>query len=129
MSPNSKIVLLVDDNAVIRKALRSMFESAGFVCFESEDGPQALEEAKELRPDLILLDFSMPRMNGLEAAPLLKKMLPQTPIVMFTMFATDAFTKVALAAGVTEVVSKERANNLVAKVKSILSLKSRSARP
>jgi len=123
MTADSRTVLLVDDNAVVRKALRSMFESAGFVCFESEDGPHALEEAKDLQPDLILLDFSMPLMNGLEAAPLLKKMLPLTPIVMFTMFATDALTKVALAAGVTEVVSKERASNLIAKVESILSPK------
>lgn len=129
MRANSKTVLLVDDNAVVRKALRSMFEGAGFLCFESEDGPHALQEAKELQPDLILLDFSMPRMNGLEATPLLKEMLPQTPIIMFTMFATEAFTKVALAAGVTKVVPKERASNLIATVESVLSPKPREDHP
>src|SRR5437868_7899228 len=110
MSPESNSVLLIDDNATVRIALRSMFEGVGFVCFECEDAPQALRRAKQLQPDLILLDFSMPRMNGIEAAPLLKKLLPQTPIVMFMMFATETFTQVALAAGVTEVVSKERGN-------------------
>jgi CheY-like chemotaxis protein len=120
MSPESNSVLLIDDNATVRIALRSMFEGAGFVCFECEDAPQALRRAKQLQPDLILLDFSMPRMNGIEAAPLLKKLLPQTPIVMFTMFATETFTQVALAAGVTEVVSKERGNLIMARVQSIL---------
>src|ERR1700757_2185645 len=102
-------VLLVDDNRVIRQLLRGMFEAIGYVCSESENGRQAVDEVGQCKPDLIVLDYSMPVMNGLEAAPLLKKILPHTPIIMFTMFANHIFATQALAAGVTAVVSKDQA--------------------
>jgi CheY-like chemotaxis protein len=114
-------VLLVDDNRKIRQLLRRMFEAMGCVCSESENGQDAVEEAGQRKPDLIVLDYSMPVMNGLEAAPLLKKMLPQTPIIMFTMFANERFAKEALAAGVTAVFSKDQAGtHLMPKVASLL---------
>lgn len=77
-------------------------------------------EAGRCRPDLIVLDYSMPVMNGLEAAPLLRKVLPLTPIIMFTMFANEVFATQAIAAGVTAVVSKEQATHLVPKAESLL---------
>ncbi|HTS09949.1 MAG TPA: response regulator transcription factor [Candidatus Eisenbacteria bacterium] len=114
-------ILLVDDNRVIRQVLRGMFEAIGFVCSESEDGEHAVAEAGRLKPDLIVLDYSMPVMNGLEAAPLLRKVLPHTPIIMFTMFANDVFATQAIAPGVTAVVSKEQAaTHLLPKAESLL---------
>ena len=114
-------ILLVDDNRAIRKVLRRMFEAVGFLCSESEDGQQAVAEAGRLKPDLIVLDYSMPVMNGLEAAPLLRKILPHTPIIMFTMFANKVFSKQALAAGVTAVVPKDQAaTHLLPKAESLL---------
>jgi CheY-like chemotaxis protein len=114
-------ILLVDDNQIIRQVLRGMFEAIGFVCSESEDGEQAVAEAGRLKPDLIVLDYSMPVMNGLEAAPLLRKLLPQTPVIMFTMFANDVFATQAIAAGVTAVVSKEQAaTHLLPKAEALL---------
>jgi DNA-binding NarL/FixJ family response regulator len=63
----------------------------------------------------------MPVMNGLEAAPLLKRLLPQTPILMFTMFANEIFAKEAIAAGVTAVFSKDQAGtHLIPKAVSLL---------
>jgi CheY-like chemotaxis protein len=83
---------------VIRHALRGMFEAVGCVCSESENGQDGLVEALRFQPDLIVLDYSMPVMNGLEAAPLLRKVLPRTSIIMFTMFANDVFATQAVAA-------------------------------
>jgi CheY-like chemotaxis protein len=114
-------VLLVDDNRRIREILRGMFEAMGCVCSESENGQEAVAEAGHQKPDLIVLDYSMPVMNGLEAAPLLKRLLPQTPILMFTMFANEIFAKEAIAAGVTAVFSKDQAGtHLIPKAVSLL---------
>jgi DNA-binding NarL/FixJ family response regulator len=78
-------------------------------------------EAGRLMPDLIGLDYSMPVMNGLEAARLLTKILPQTQIIMFTMFANEVFAKEALAAGVTAVFSRDQAGtHLISKAESLL---------
>ena len=114
-------ILLVDDNRVIRQVLRGMFEAIGCVCSESGNGEASIAEAERFQPDLIVLDYSMPVMNGLEAAPLLRKILPHTPIIMFTMFANHIFATQALAAGVTAVVSKDQAaTHLLPKAESLL---------
>lgn len=82
-----KRILIVDDLPELRKLIRAFLEEElGFhVCGEAIDGFDAIEKAKDLKPDLIVLDLSMPRMNGIEAAPRLKKILPNTPIIIFTM--------------------------------------------
>jgi two-component system, chemotaxis family, chemotaxis protein CheY len=79
MPPN---ILVVDDNASIRYLIRSLLENTGYaVCGEAEDGADAIEKAKQLKPDLICLDLSMPRMNGAEAASVLKRLMPAVPII------------------------------------------------
>jgi DNA-binding NarL/FixJ family response regulator len=102
-----KCILIVDDHEYIRKSVRSFLESqAGYeVCGEAVDGYDAIEKAQELKPDLIILDMSMPRMGGVEAAPILKKLLPQTPIVLFTSHGSlSGFD--AQAVGIDVVVAK-----------------------
>jgi chemotaxis response regulator CheB len=82
----AKAVLVVDDNPAIRRVLCELFQSqADFqVCGEAENGKEATEKAPELHPDLIVLDLSMPVMNGLDAARVLKRLMPRVPLVMFS---------------------------------------------
>jgi len=120
-------VLLVDDSVVVRRAIRKSFESAGvLVCGEAENGAQALEQAQILKPDLVVMDLAMPIMNGLQAAPRLRQLLPAVPIILFTLHST-ALAQQASACGITEIISKgEPLTRLVSCVKSLL-LKARTA--
>ena len=104
-----KCILIVDDHEHIRKLVRAFLESeAGFeVCGEAVDGYDAIEKAQALKPDLILLDLSMPRMDGIKAAQRLKKMLPQTPIILFTSHQGALRSFDARAVGIDAVVAKE----------------------
>jgi DNA-binding NarL/FixJ family response regulator len=118
-----KNVLIVDDHAHIRRATRAIFESEPefAVCGEAVNGKDAIEKARELRPDLIVLDFSMPVMNGLEAARLLKKILPGVHVIMLTAHENAFSDLVARAAGVSAVISKENSMKLVTQARMLLS--------
>ncbi len=101
-------ILIVDDSSLIRSSLRSWLgrNSDWEVCGEAENGQIAVEKVEELRPDIVILDFQMPVMNGLEAAQRISAQAPQTAIVMVTMHASGALLKAALQAGVVDVVPK-----------------------
>ena len=103
-----KCILIVDDNVSIRHLLRATFEdiSGWKVCGEGETGREAIEKARELKPDLIVLDLSMPMMNGLEAAPVLRRMLPTVPIILFTLHDNKTLQREAFSLGVSAMVSK-----------------------
>jgi two-component system, chemotaxis family, chemotaxis protein CheY len=102
-----KNILVVDDNASIRFLIRSLLENTGYaVCGEAEDGADAIEKAKQLKPDLICLDLSMPRMNGAEAASVLKRLMPAVPIILFTMHEDSLGQSLARAVGVDKVLGK-----------------------
>jgi two-component system response regulator NreC len=118
--PNS--ILIVDDSTVIRRALRLLFESkSGWeVCGEAVDGKDGIEKAQRLRPDVIVLDMSMPEMDGIAVARVLKAKMPTLPIVMFTNFAEDQFLKhEVLAAGIAQVVSKSDSKALLQAVEEV----------
>ena len=87
MRPSGRVVLIVDDNPEIR---RHLCETSTFhefhVCAEAENGRQAIKKGRECRPELIVLDLSMPLMNGLEAAPEIRKILPNTPVILYGVF-------------------------------------------
>jgi DNA-binding NarL/FixJ family response regulator len=98
-------ILIVDDSSVSRQSVRKIVELAGLtVCAEAVDGVDAVDKASELKPDLIVLDLRLPRLNGIEAAAILRGRLPKTPIVLFTMFDVNA-SQVS-AAGISSVVQK-----------------------
>ena len=118
-----KSVLIADDNAFVRQRLCELFSrEADFdVCGEAENGREAIEEAQELHPDLILLDLSMPVMNGLEAARALTRLMPELPVIMYSAFS-DSFTqREARSAGVSALVSKsENTSVLLGKARSLV---------
>jgi DNA-binding NarL/FixJ family response regulator len=104
----AKTVLVVDDNAVIRRVLcQSLTAEGDFdVCGEAENGLQAIEKAQELRPDLIVMDLSMPVMNGIDAARTLKSLLPAVPLIIFSEYSDVFSENEARSAGVSALVSK-----------------------
>jgi DNA-binding NarL/FixJ family response regulator len=106
-------VLVVDDNPVVRKALRELFTREGDfdVCGEAGDGREAVEIARHLHPDLIVTDLSMPVMNGLEEARLLKQHLPTVPVIIYTAHSDPFTEKEARSAGADAVISKSEAVN------------------
>jgi two-component system chemotaxis response regulator CheY len=96
-----KTVLVVDDSAFVRKAIENAFLSDGFkTCVETENGKKGIEAAKKCQPDLIILDLSMPVMNGLEAAPVLRNLFPKIPIFLFSLYAKAVSKQDAARAGV-----------------------------
>ena len=117
-------ILIVDDSAPLRKTLRRCFEcEPGWqVTGEAVNGKDAIDKACELHPNIILLDLSMPEMNGLEAAKALKKIMPSIPLVMFTSFTTANLENEALACGICRVLIKsDPMAKLVGCVRSLVS--------
>ena len=118
-----KSVLIVDDNAYVREALCELFkrEEDFEVCGEAENGKVAIEKAQGLHPDLIVLDFSMPVMNGFDAARVLKRLMPTVPLIMYSAFGDKLAEKQARFIGISEVVSKsEHASVLIHKARGVL---------
>ena len=120
-----KSVLVVDDNASIRQALCRVFTSeAEFdLCGEAENGREAIEKAQVLHPDLIVMDLSMPVMNGIDAARTLKTLMPSVPVIIFSDYS-DVFSEMeAQSAGICALVSKsEPVSLLIGKARALLNL-------
>jgi CheY-like chemotaxis protein len=114
----AKRVLVADDNPIIRKMLCRLFEREDDydLCAEAENGQEAIELALKHRPDLIVLDFAMPILNGLETARKLKEIMPDVPIILFTQHAETAITLLDI---VDRIVSKTDATGLMDYVKSL----------
>jgi DNA-binding NarL/FixJ family response regulator len=118
-----KRVLLVDDNSAVRSLVRRLFElEPDFeISGEAENGRDAVEKAENLKPDLIILDLSMPVMTGLDAAPLLRKLLPHARIILFTVQEGREIERLARAAGANSVVSKNQAaSELIRQAQALL---------
>jgi DNA-binding NarL/FixJ family response regulator len=119
-----KSVLIADDQAMIRQTLCYLFASQQDfeVCGEAENGLEAFEMAQVLRPDLILLDLSMPMMNGIEAACELKRLMPMVPIIVFSEYSDVFSEREARSRGISGIVSKtEPLSVLLDKARAALS--------
>jgi DNA-binding NarL/FixJ family response regulator len=101
-------ILIVDDHASVRDGLRAFLENkTNFtVCGEADDGVTAIEQTKALKPDLIIMDLVLPRMNGIEASSVLKSTFPGVKIVAFSMYADELGRAVAAASRIDAVLPK-----------------------
>ena len=116
-------ILIVDESALVRHALRSCIEQTRDwqVCGEAENGKVAVEQVRELHPDVVILDLQMPVMDGLEAAGQINQLAPNTVMLMFTMHNCEQLLKYAPTVGVREVLSKSDglAEHLLASLKRL----------
>jgi DNA-binding NarL/FixJ family response regulator len=122
-------ILIVDDHEIFRRGLRSLLESRTDweVCGEATDGQDAVDKAKQLQPDVIVLDITMPRLNGLDATALLRKEVPGARIVILSQHQPALMKQVALTAGAGAYVTKsEVSRELMAAIDDLL-LKGRTA--
>ena len=115
-------VLIVDDHAAVRRAVRNRFEpDSEFVVGEAENGAEAIVKAQELKPDLIVLDLSMPVMNGFEAAKVLRKTLPTVPVFLLTAHSTEVTEHAASQVGIRAVFCKDHdLNPLMVQARTLL---------
>ncbi len=109
-------ILIVDDHAIIREGLKMMFASLSnmAVVGEAENGRIAVEKADELRPDVIIMDISMPELNGIEATGIICKSQPQIKIIILTMHHTSEHVHQAMLAGARAYILKESAGSSIA---------------
>jgi DNA-binding NarL/FixJ family response regulator len=103
-----KRVLIVDDNIYVRDLLHTFLKDAPEIeiCGEAVNGAEAIEKAKQLKADVVLLDLAMPNMNGVEAASILKKTIPGVSVIMFTMYSENIPKSALSSMGVDVVLSK-----------------------
>lgn len=116
-------ILIADDHAVVRRGLRALLEtqSGWKVICEVANGREAVEMAAKLCPDVAILDITMPRLNGLDAASLIFKATPQTRILILTMHAAEELIKKTLKAGASGYVLKSDAErDLITAVEALL---------
>lgn len=104
-------ILLADDHAVVRQGLKALLERDGFeVVAEADDGRAAVQHAREHCADVAVLDFSMPLLNGLDAAVEILRICPRSRIILLTMHTDDHYVLAALQAGVKGYVVKTQAS-------------------
>jgi two-component system chemotaxis response regulator CheY len=115
--------MIVDDHAVIRRMVREVFEAEDLNVFDAANGAEGVQKAQEVKPSLIILNLSMPVMNGLDAARELKVLMPHVPLLMFTNNPGWIVEKEARSAGISAVISKSDSNGLkqlLARAKALL---------
>ena len=117
------MVLIVDDSVFVRRALCELFKDQADlnVCGVAENGREAIEVAGRLYPDLIVLDLSMPVMNGLDAARVLKRMMPTIPLILYSDFGDSLSKSQARLIGISEIVSKcDKPSLLIEKARELV---------
>ena len=122
MPPPSITVLLVDDHSLVRRGFRRMLEDDPEIVIvgEASDGNEAVEKASELRPQVVVMDFALPSMNGAVATRLILKAAPETRILMLSMHSEGSYVRTCLDAGARGYLLKNAVDlELIGAVKQI----------
>lgn len=115
-------ILVVDDSLLMRRCLRTLLEQQDSwkVCCEAANGLEAIERAKQAAPDVIVLDFQMPEMNGLDAAKEIRRQSPEVPILMVTLHMSPQLEDQAKRAGIRGACDKGNIQCVVEGVDTLL---------
>lgn len=108
MSELNPRILIVDDHEFVRRGVESIIvgNRLGTVCGEAEDGKEAVRKARELEPDLIIMDVSMPRLSGIEATKQIRMFDPKIKIIILTMHQSSLMIRMTVEAGANGFVEK-----------------------
>ena len=119
-----KRILIADDHESVLRRVRAMLDlpPAWEVCGEAVNGREAVAKAVQLKPDLVVLDFAMPQLDGLRTASEIHELLPEVPIVMFTMYAAQVKQE-AQKSGISRLVDKADSSALVTSIQELLGSK------
>jgi len=114
--------LIVDDSELVRRSLRMVLQAnpEWEICGEAADGTSAVEMFKDLRPNVVILDFQMPGINGIETARRMAEIAPAIPILLFTQHASADLERHAHEVGIRSVVSKTNAFPMVGMIEELL---------
>ena len=115
-------ILIVDDSPLVRQRLRDLLQQHPDwrVCGEAANGQDAITQAAELSPDVIVLDFLMPGMNGMQAAREIGKLIPDVPILMFTTYLSRQLVEEARNVGIRGAVAKSDARYVIDGLEALL---------
>jgi two-component system, chemotaxis family, chemotaxis protein CheY len=114
-------VLIVDDSETVRRVTRTILRSRRWtVCGEAEDGVSGVQKFRQLKPDVVLLDLSMPDINGIEAAKLMSAADPTVPLILFTILEIEGIEDEARHAGIRAIVPKNEAWNLIGSIEGLV---------
>jgi DNA-binding NarL/FixJ family response regulator len=115
-------LLVVDDSETTRRILRLLLGSRlnWTVCGEADGGRSGVKKFEQLKPDVVILDLAMPDMDGIQAAKLMAKVDPKIPIILFTLLGIEGLEPLAKEAGISVIVPKTEAWNLLGSIESLV---------
>jgi two-component system chemotaxis response regulator CheY len=120
MATDALRILIVDDSEISRRVTGTILRSRHWtICGEAEDGRAGVEKFQELKPDIVLLDLSMPDMTGIEAAQQMSAADPTVPLILFTVLEVGGIGDAARQAGIRTIVSKSEAWSLIGNIERI----------
>jgi DNA-binding NarL/FixJ family response regulator len=121
MAAETLRIMIVDDQEPVRRALRGLLktQSSFELCGEAQDGMEAVDKARELKPQVVLMDVSMPRLDGLEATRQILKALPDTEVLILTQHDSEQAARAAKEAGARGYLSKSDARYLISAVETV----------